>query len=77
MFCCCLYLLNNLLIILQQLESSLAEKSQMLESVQGLKNSLEGQLKDALGSKVWTLMWSLRSAFTLDFCLLIFELCFS
>lgn len=35
----------------EQLESSLAEKSQMLESVQGLKNSLEGQLKDALGSK--------------------------
>uniref|UniRef100_A0A673IXL7 Rabaptin, RAB GTPase binding effector protein 1 n=1 Tax=Sinocyclocheilus rhinocerous TaxID=307959 RepID=A0A673IXL7_9TELE len=33
------------------LESSLAEKSQMLESVQGLKNSLEEQLKDALGSK--------------------------
>uniref|UniRef100_A0A8C2IQS8 Rabaptin, RAB GTPase binding effector protein 1 n=1 Tax=Cyprinus carpio TaxID=7962 RepID=A0A8C2IQS8_CYPCA len=33
------------------LESSLAEKSQMLESVQGLKNSLEKQLKDALGSK--------------------------
>uniref|UniRef100_A0A9J7ZSH0 Rabaptin, RAB GTPase binding effector protein 1 n=1 Tax=Cyprinus carpio carpio TaxID=630221 RepID=A0A9J7ZSH0_CYPCA len=36
----------------EQLESSLAEKSQMLESVQGLKNSLEKQLKDALGSKV-------------------------
>uniref|UniRef100_A0A8C2PTM5 Rabaptin, RAB GTPase binding effector protein 1 n=1 Tax=Cyprinus carpio TaxID=7962 RepID=A0A8C2PTM5_CYPCA len=35
----------------EQLESSLAEKSQMLESVQGLKNSLEKQLKDALGSK--------------------------
>ncbi|XP_026109427.1 rab GTPase-binding effector protein 1-like isoform X4 [Carassius auratus] len=35
----------------EQLESSLAEKSQMLESVQGLKNSLEQQLKDALGSK--------------------------
>ncbi|XP_058631222.1 rab GTPase-binding effector protein 1 [Onychostoma macrolepis] len=35
----------------EQLESSLAEKSQMLESVQGLKNSLEEQLKDALGSK--------------------------
>uniref|UniRef100_A0A9J8BTY0 Rab GTPase-binding effector protein 1 n=1 Tax=Cyprinus carpio carpio TaxID=630221 RepID=A0A9J8BTY0_CYPCA len=34
------------------LESSLAEKSQMLESVQGLKNSLEKQLKDALGSKI-------------------------
>uniref|UniRef100_A0A9J8B580 Rab GTPase-binding effector protein 1 n=1 Tax=Cyprinus carpio carpio TaxID=630221 RepID=A0A9J8B580_CYPCA len=33
------------------LESSLAEKSQMLESVQGLKNSLEEQLKNALGSK--------------------------
>uniref|UniRef100_A0A8C1D2D6 Rab GTPase-binding effector protein 1 n=2 Tax=Cyprinus carpio TaxID=7962 RepID=A0A8C1D2D6_CYPCA len=36
----------------EQLESSLAEKSQMLESVQGLKNSLEKQLKDALGSKI-------------------------
>ncbi|XP_052413520.1 rab GTPase-binding effector protein 1 isoform X2 [Carassius gibelio] len=35
----------------EQLESSLAEKSQMLESVQGLKNSLEQQLKDAIGSK--------------------------
>uniref|UniRef100_A0A672QXB7 Rab GTPase-binding effector protein 1-like n=1 Tax=Sinocyclocheilus grahami TaxID=75366 RepID=A0A672QXB7_SINGR len=35
----------------EQLESSLAEKSQMLESVQGLKNRLEEQLKDALGSK--------------------------
>ncbi|XP_042612890.1 rab GTPase-binding effector protein 1-like isoform X4 [Cyprinus carpio] len=35
----------------EQLESSLAEKSQMLESVQGLKNSLEEQLKNALGSK--------------------------
>ncbi|XP_043095897.1 rab GTPase-binding effector protein 1 isoform X2 [Puntigrus tetrazona] len=35
----------------EQLESSLAEKRQMLESVQGLKNSLEEQLKDALGSK--------------------------
>uniref|UniRef100_A0A671Q7I5 Rab GTPase-binding effector protein 1 n=1 Tax=Sinocyclocheilus anshuiensis TaxID=1608454 RepID=A0A671Q7I5_9TELE len=33
------------------LESSLAEKSQMLESVQGLKNRLEEQLKDTLGSK--------------------------
>ncbi|KAL1274539.1 hypothetical protein QQF64_027353 [Cirrhinus molitorella] len=35
----------------EQLESSLAEKSQMLENVQGLKISLEEQLKDALGSK--------------------------
>ncbi|RXN33057.1 rab GTPase-binding effector 1 isoform X2 [Labeo rohita] len=35
----------------EQLDSSLAEKSQMLENVQGLKNSLEEQLKDALGSK--------------------------
>ncbi|XP_056314524.1 rab GTPase-binding effector protein 1 [Danio aesculapii] len=35
----------------EQLESSLAEKSQMLESVQRLKNSLEEQLKDTLGSK--------------------------
>ncbi|ROL48729.1 Rab GTPase-binding effector protein 1 [Anabarilius grahami] len=35
----------------EQLESSLAEKSKMLENVQGLKNSLEEQLKDALGSK--------------------------
>uniref|UniRef100_A0A671Q7N0 Rab GTPase-binding effector protein 1 n=1 Tax=Sinocyclocheilus anshuiensis TaxID=1608454 RepID=A0A671Q7N0_9TELE len=35
----------------EQLESSLAEKSQMLESVQGLKNRLEEQLKDTLGSK--------------------------
>ncbi|MCI4394566.1 hypothetical protein PGIGA_G00170280 [Pangasianodon gigas] len=35
----------------EQLESSLAEKSQALESVQGLKSSLEEQLKDALSSK--------------------------
>ncbi|KAK2816509.1 hypothetical protein Q7C36_022780 [Tachysurus vachellii] len=35
----------------EQLESSLAEKSQALESVQGLKSSLEEQLKDALNSK--------------------------
>ncbi|CAM4535868.1 unnamed protein product [Leuciscus chuanchicus] len=35
----------------EQLESSLAEKRQMLENVQGLKNGLEEQLKDALGSK--------------------------
>ncbi|XP_073695677.1 rab GTPase-binding effector protein 1-like [Garra rufa] len=35
----------------EQLESSLAEKKQMLESVQGLKISLEEQLKDALCSK--------------------------
>ncbi|XP_051749172.1 rab GTPase-binding effector protein 1 [Ctenopharyngodon idella] len=35
----------------EQLESSLAEKRQMLEKVQGLKNSLEEQLKDALGCK--------------------------
>lgn len=36
----------------EQLESSLAEKSRALESVQGLKSSLEDQLKDALSSKV-------------------------
>ncbi|KAK7173873.1 hypothetical protein R3I93_003639 [Phoxinus phoxinus] len=35
----------------EQLESSLAEKRRMLENVQGLKNGLEEQLKDALGSK--------------------------
>ncbi|XP_063060093.1 rab GTPase-binding effector protein 1 [Engraulis encrasicolus] len=35
----------------EQLERSLAEKTQALESVQGLKNSLEEQLKDALTSK--------------------------
>uniref|UniRef100_A0A672P8X8 Rab GTPase-binding effector protein 1 n=1 Tax=Sinocyclocheilus grahami TaxID=75366 RepID=A0A672P8X8_SINGR len=35
----------------EQLESSLAEKSQMLASIQGLKNSLEERLKDVLGSK--------------------------
>ncbi|XP_051552050.1 rab GTPase-binding effector protein 1-like isoform X1 [Myxocyprinus asiaticus] len=35
----------------EQLESSLAEKSLTLESVQGLKNSLEEQLKDALSNK--------------------------
>lgn len=36
----------------EQLETSLAEKSQALVSIQGLKSSLEEQLKDALSSKV-------------------------
>ncbi|XP_026871678.2 rab GTPase-binding effector protein 1 isoform X3 [Electrophorus electricus] len=35
----------------EQLESSLSEKSQAVESLQGLKTSLEEQLKEALSSK--------------------------
>ncbi|KAI4902069.1 hypothetical protein NFI96_033541 [Prochilodus magdalenae] len=35
----------------EQMESSLAQKSQALESLQSLKSSLEEQLKDALSSK--------------------------
>ncbi|XP_023688921.1 rab GTPase-binding effector protein 1 isoform X4 [Paramormyrops kingsleyae] len=35
----------------EQLERTLEEKSQALDSIQGLKSSLEGQLKEALSSK--------------------------
>uniref|UniRef100_W5KJA2 Rab GTPase-binding effector protein 1 n=1 Tax=Astyanax mexicanus TaxID=7994 RepID=W5KJA2_ASTMX len=40
-----------ILCLFEQMESSLAEKSQALESLQSLKSSLEEQLKDTLSSK--------------------------